>query len=415
MSSMSNKLSKEPYKGVRDFYPEQQFIHNYIFDVMRGTVESYGYLEYDASILEPAELYKQKSGEEIINEQTYTFIDRGDREVTLRPEMTPTVARMVASRKREYSMPLRWYSIPNLFRYERPQRGRLREHWQLNVDLFGVDTLDAEVEVIAISSQIMKNFGMNEEDFDIQINSRKLVNKFLAEKGLNEEQQHAMQKLIDKKAKIDNFEEEAAKIAGKPFEYNLEPDEEITTLINRLKDIGINNVVFAPEIMRGFDYYTGVVFEVYDKHPDNNRALFGGGRYDDLLDIFGEEKVPTFGFGMGDVMLEDVLRTYDLLPEYTPPTDIYLCTLDQKLIPEAQKLSDKLRGQGLNVATNLSGKKVGDQIKKAEKDAIPFVLVLGENELKSSNLTLKHLESGKEFNAQPDTVLQAISEFVEKL
>ena len=409
------KLSKEPYKGVRDFYPEQQFTHQYLFDVMRGTAESYGYVGYDASVLEPADLYKQKSGEEIINEQTYTFVDRGDREVTLRPEMTPTVARMVAAKRRDYTMPLRWYSIPNLFRYERPQRGRLREHWQLNVDLFGVDSLDADIEIIAMASQIMKNFGMNEEDFEVQINNRKLVNKYLSEAGLDEEQMHAMQKLIDKKAKIDNFDEEAKKIAGEDFSYDLQPDEDVKKVLKQLEEMGVNNAVFKPEIMRGFDYYTGIVFEVFDKHPDNNRAIFGGGRYDDLLDIFGEEKIPAFGFGMGDVMLEEVLRTYDLLPEYTPATDIYICTLSDELISDAQKLAADLRLQGLNTAVNLTSKKVGDQIKKAEKDSIPFVLVLGDDELKSGDLTLKHLESGKEFNAQRDTVLEAISNFVEKL
>src|SRR4051812_4163166 len=169
-SDTSKSLSTEPYKGVRDFYPEDMFIENYIFDIMRKTVEQFGYMEYGASILEPTELYKAKSGDEIVNEQTYSFKDRGDRDVTLRPEMTPTVTRMVAARKKELSFPLRWYSIPNLFRYEKPQRGRLREHFQLNVDLFGVDNANAEVEVISLASSIMKNFGAKSESFSIKIN-----------------------------------------------------------------------------------------------------------------------------------------------------------------------------------------------------------------------------------------------------
>ena len=158
--SDKSKLSTESYKGVRDFYPEEMFIQNHIYKIWKKVVESFGYSEYTASLLESAELYKAKSGEEIVNEQTYTFTDRGGREVTLRPEMTPTVARMVAGREKNLIFPLHWYSIPNLFRYEKPQRGRLREHWQLNVDLFGVDSVDADIEIITIAHQIMTKFQL---------------------------------------------------------------------------------------------------------------------------------------------------------------------------------------------------------------------------------------------------------------
>ncbi len=173
----TKKLSTEPYKGVRDFYPADMAVQSYIFDIWKKTAESFGYEEYGASVLEPANFYKAKSGEEIVNEQTYTFIDRGEREVTLRPEMTPTLARMVAAKKRELVFPLRWYSIPNLFRYEQPQRGRVREHWQLNVDLFGVNGIEADVEVISLAYKIMKNFGAKDEDFEIRVNSRNLLRK----------------------------------------------------------------------------------------------------------------------------------------------------------------------------------------------------------------------------------------------
>src|SRR3989338_2736742 len=170
MATMSEKLSTDPYKGVRDFYPEDMAIQRYIFDTWAHVAESYGFERYDASVLEPAELYRAKTGEEIVNEQTYTFKDRGDREVTLRPEMTPTVARMVAARRRELSFPLRWYSIPNLFRYERTQRGRLREHWQLNADLFGVESIEADLELIRMADRIMKNFGAKQSDYEVRLN-----------------------------------------------------------------------------------------------------------------------------------------------------------------------------------------------------------------------------------------------------
>ena len=196
------KLSLEPYKGTRDFYPKDQFIQNYIFSVWKKVCESYGYLEYNASILEETELYKSKSGDEIVNEQTYSFIDRGNRNVTIRPEMTPTVARMVAQKRKELTFPIRWFSIPNLFRYERPQRGRLREHWQLNADMFGVDSVEADVEIISLAYDIMKGFGAKDEDFEIRINNRHVISAGLREKLPDPERQRAYMRLLDRKDKM---------------------------------------------------------------------------------------------------------------------------------------------------------------------------------------------------------------------
>ncbi|HYV33618.1 MAG TPA: ATP phosphoribosyltransferase regulatory subunit, partial [Candidatus Limnocylindria bacterium] len=271
------KLSLEPYKGTRDFYPQDQFVQNYIFGVWKKVVESYGYLEYNASILEETELYRAKSGEEIVGEQTYSFKDRGDREVTIRPEMTPTVARMVAQKRRELTFPLRWYSIPNLFRYERPQRGRLREHWQLNVDMFGVDSVEADVEIISLAYDIMMSFGAKPEQFIIRLNNRRALSKMLEKMGLNEEKQRAFRTLLDKKNKIKDFDEQAIALLGKPFNISAMQDEEIGNLINLLAKRGITNAQYDPYLVRGFDYYTGTVFELYDTNPENPRALFGGG------------------------------------------------------------------------------------------------------------------------------------------
>ncbi len=302
------KLNTEPYKGVRDFYPEDMAIQNYIFGVWKKVAEKFGYEEYAASILEPAELYKNKTSEEIVNEQTFSFTDRGDREVVLRPEMTPTLARMVAARRKSLKFPLRWYSIPNLFRYERPQRGRKREHWQLNCDLMGVAGLEAEVEIISLSHQIMKEFGAEKNNFEIRINDRVLLN----EKFGNVE----LIRLLDRKNKMpaDEFAEKWLAISGKEFDSNILPNETISNLLERLKGMGINNAVFDPTITRGFDYYTGVVFEIFDTSPENNRSLFGGGRYDNLLEIFGVEPIPTIGFGMGDITIRDFLETHKLGP-----------------------------------------------------------------------------------------------------
>ncbi|MFT5179611.1 MAG: histidyl-tRNA synthetase [Candidatus Paceibacteria bacterium] len=393
---MSNKVSKESYKGVRDFYPEDQFIQNYIFSVWKKTVESFGYDQYDASILELSDLYIAKSGEEIVNDQTYNFNDRGDREVTLRPEMTPTIARMIAKRKRELQFPLRWFSIPNLFRYERPQKGRLREHWQLNVDMFGISSIDAELESIEIAASILRNLGLNDGQFAIRVNNKKLVDKTFDELGLSEIEAHQMRKLLDKKSKIDDFDEQSEKILGKKFEYNPAADETIEALISRLNLRGISNVDFDPTLMRGFDYYTGVVFEIFAKDGENNRSIFGGGRYDDLLDIFDAEKVPAVGFGMGDVVIKDILEKNNLLPKYKPSSAVYICTLNEAMYKSATKLANELRAEGVNTSIDYSGRKVGDQISKASKKSIPYVICIGDDELNSNKFTVKNLVTGKE-------------------
>lgn len=300
------KLSTEPYKGVRDFYPEDMAVQNYIFDVWKKTAKSFGYEEYTASLLEPAELYETKSSTEIVNEQMFTFTDRGDRKVALRPEMTPTLARMIAARRKSLKFPLRWFSIPNVFRYEKPQRGRKREHWQLNCDVMGIAGVEAEVEIISLAHSIMKAFGAKDEDFEIKINDRAILN----EKFGNPE----LIRLLDRKDKMpsEEFEQKWLEIGGIEFDNDIKPNETISTILKNLDEKGIKNVVFTPTITRGFDYYTGMVFEVFDTSPENNRSLFGGGRYDNLLEIFGVEPVPTIGFGMGDVTISDFLETHNL-------------------------------------------------------------------------------------------------------
>lgn len=407
---MNKKVSTESYKGVRDFYPEDQTIQNFIFDVWKKTLTNFGYEQYDASILELSDLYKAKSGDEIVGQQTYTFIDRGDREVTLRPEMTPTIARMIASRRRDLIFPLRWFSIPNLFRYERPQRGRLREHWQLNVDLFGIDNLQAEMEVIEIAYKILLNFGMKDDQFEIRINDRKLLNKYFEDQGLNEIEVHELTRLIDKKNKISDFDEQVKRLLGRSIDLDIKPNETIQAIIDTLRNRQISNVVFDPTITRGFDYYTGVVFEIFDKHPDNNRSLFGGGRYDDLLDIFDAEKVPAFGFGMGDVMLKETLDTYGLLPKTKTNINLMLCPLNDAFFDISADWASHFREEGLNVTVDFSGKKIGDQIKKADKKNIPFVACIGEDEIKNGKLILKELQNGQE----KKLARKKIVEFVKK-
>jgi histidyl-tRNA synthetase len=399
--SKKEKLSTEPYKGVRDFYPEESALLRYILSTWRGVVEKVGYVEYKASILEPAELYKSKGveNEEIINEQTYTFTDRGGREVTLRPEMTPTVARMVAGKRRELGFPLRLYSIPNLFRYERPQRGRTREHWQLNVDLFGSESLYADAEILGVAYGVMKAFGATDEDFVIKVGSRVWLDQLITELNLDATKAQSLRRLLDAKDKIpeDEFKSKLAELnVPEGVILDATPPAEIARMIGEFAAAGIGNMVFDPSIVRGFDYYTGMVFEVFDTNPLNNRALFGGGRYDNLTELFDDEPIPGVGFGMGDATIHNFLEVRGLLPEYVPPTKVYIAILSPELALEAQTLAGSLREKGVNVAIDFGDKKVGDQIKTATKHKIPYLIVLGPDEIASGNFTIKDLESGKE-------------------
>lgn len=418
MTDRNKKLSLDPYKGTRDFYPKEQFVQNYIFDVWRRVAERFGYVEYNASIIEETDLYRAKTGEEIVNEQTYSFVDRGGRDVTIRPEMTPTVARMVAQKRKELVFPLRWFSIPNLFRYERPQKGRLREHWQLNCDIFGVDSIEADLEIAQLAYAIMKEFGAADNQFLIKFNSRKFLNYLLNDfLRLTDNEHHQVSKLLDRMHKIsgEQFEAQAKEILNddikaqslftivKVRSLDELPNEiksqesivELKNFIGQLKNQGIENTTFEMSLVRGFDYYTGIVFEMFDTNPKNPRALFGGGRYDDLVSIFGVEKVSGVGFGWGDVTTRDFLETYNLLPKYKPPVQLYVCHLEGYL-DAANSLASDLRKQGLNVAVDLTSRKVTAQLKTADREAIPFIVVVGEEEIKNKRYKIKNLKSGEE-------------------
>ena len=415
-------LSKLPYKGARDFYPEDKRLQKYLFGVMRVTAEKFGYEEYDAPILEPLELYRAKTGEEIVNEQTYTFEDRGGRKVTLRPEMTPSVSRMVAAKRQELAYPLRWYSIPNLWRYERPQRGRLREHWQLNIDIFGLAGLEAEHEVIQLADAVLQAYGAKRDMYTIRLNSRKLMDEILrGYLGLDHVQSQTISKLLDRMHKMDHAEfvadtdaifspSQREKGKSKAFADLLgvktlsdlpddvvqtEPAKELQKLMDLLDQSGIINTVFDITIMRGFDYYTDIVFEVFDTDEQNNRSMFGGGRYDGLVGLFGVEPVPTVGFGMGDVTLANFLETHSLLPDLKPETDLYVVLIGD-VYEKAQKTLSDLRGMGLNIAVDMSGRKVDAGIKSAVKKGVAYALFIGEQELTAGQFNLKNLHSGEE-------------------
>lgn len=416
---MSNTLSTQPYKGTRDFYPEEQRLRDWMFGRLRETVVQYGYEPYDGPMLEPFELYAAKTGEEIVNEQLYSFEDRGQRKVAMRPEMTPTLARMVAARAPQLAKPIRWYSLPNLWRYERPQRGRLREHWQLNVDLLGVESVTAEVEIVQVAIDVLRGFGAGSTDFEAQINHRQLMND-LFERTLNltPDQIQAVAKAIDKRAKIPEsaFYEllEKAGCRGDQIETlnkflnahlleipNIIGDSkgyhDLCRFFDAVNAMGLGPVCrFNSSIMRGFDYYTGMVFEIYDQHPDNRRALFGGGRYDNLVGMFGGAQIPGVGFGMGDVTLKDFLEVHGLLPDLKSQTEVLVGLFAQDMFVTSQQLARQLRGYGLKVEAVLQPQKLAKQFQYADKKGIPLVLMVGPDEEAAGQVSIKDLRNGQQ-------------------
>lgn len=432
MSSMAT-LSSESYKGARDWYPEQMRVRNYIFDVWRKVAQSYGYEAYDAPLIEPIEVYAAKSGQELVSEQTYNFTDRGERHVAIRPEMTPSVSRMVAAKQREIVFPARWYSIAQFMRYERPQRGREREFWQLNCDVFGADGAAAEAEVIAMGSDIMKRFGASDDMYTIKINNRRIINFMMAHYlELDSIQAQLMIKLFDKKNKIapEAFRDQAIDIYGQdrapkglrklaellaaktmadlPEEIR-ESDavKDVQELFTHLERAGVKNAVFDISLMRGLDYYTGTVFEFYDTHPENNRALFGGGRYDGMIGLFGGEAVSAVGIAPGLTMTELFLSTHDLVPELGSTTDIYMVVIGD-VLRGAQKVARTLRQEGINVELDTSGRKLDKQLKTAVKRHIPYILFVGEDELRDEVYPLKDIKTTEEQKLSLERIVSAI-------
>lgn len=429
-------LSSQPYKGARDWYPEDKRVQNYIFDVWKNTAESFGYEEYGAPLLEPLEVYAAKSGQELANEQTYAFQDRGERMVAIRPEMTPSVSRLVAARRQELAYPARLFSIANFMRYERPQRGREREFWQLNADIFGVDTILADAEIIQFGARIMKNFGATDEMFVIRINNRKVINvmmhKYLE---LDEVQSQLMMKLFDRKNKIssEDFRDQAIEIFGTdkaprglkkiselliaksisslPAEL-LEHDElqDVKELFRLLKKAKITNAIFDITLMRGLDYYTGTVFEFFDTDEENNRSLFGGGRYDGLVGLFGAESISAVGVAPGLTTTELFLRSHKLLPELNSTTETYLLVLSEEVREHAAQLATKLRDEGVRVELDITGRKLDKQIKTAVKKTIPFMIFVGQDEVEKEIYTFKDVSSEKEHHYSFERIVSTVKD-----
>lgn len=428
-------LSTQPVKGARDFYPDDMRKQTYIYDVWRKSCQSFGYEEYDAPVLEHTDIYLEKGNQEIIEEQTYTFTDRGGRSLTLRTEMTPTVSRMVAGKQQELGYPLRLFSIPQCWRYERMQRGRGREFYQLNADIFGDNGLMGDQEIIELADDIMKRFGAERSMYSVRINSRKLVNELFELLKLDGTQADSMRRLVDGYHKMDKAEftakaeallAPAQRDAGAydtlqgfltsknasdmPAELKDSANlHNLHALLSSLHAAGISNAVFDPTIIRGFDYYTDIAFEVVDTSPENNRSMFGGGRYEGLVSMFGGDNITAVGFGMGDITLHNFLVGHNLWPALKPATELYAVIVGET-DEDVLKPIRELRQMGVNVALDTSGRKLDKQIKTAEKHGLSHVLFIGQKELDENLFTVKNLKNGSEETHSLERIVSIIQD-----
>ena len=424
---MENPISKQEPKGTSDWLPEEFCIRKYIFDTWRRVCLRYGFEEYLTPLVESSDIYRAKSGEDIGGKELICFQDLGGRDLSIRPEMTPSVTRMVTKIYVSSPKPIKLFSIANFMRNEKPQRGRNREFWQLNCDIFGSDNITADIELMQLALDLMLEFDAPADSFVLAISSRRLIDGVLELSGaarLNAEDKKLVIRTLDKWQKLSTPAlKERLKTAGLKKEAililesfmksrsleelaaqlpNLKNNPgfaEIVTAIKNLSILGYNDYIeFNPTVIRGFDYYDGLVFEVFDRHPDNNRAIFGGGRYNGLAEIFGEKNFPAVGFAPGDETTKLFLTSWNLLDKikenYAP--EYYLPLLNKKLSQETALLAKKLRSRGFNLLAGLEEQKITRAIELADKKKIKNIIIFNQDEADKKIIKIKDLITGRE-------------------
>lgn len=416
-------------KGTRDFYPREMAILTRLYDTARKVSEKFGYQEYDGPFLESIDLYAAKSGEELVKEQSFVFPDRGGNLITLRPELTPTLVRMVAQRQREFTYPLRWWSFGPFWRYERPQKGRSREFFQWNIDLIGVNTPEGDAELAAIIATYFKEVGLSPKQVAILVNNRRLMDNELNRLLIPENAHQNIFQLIDRRKKMNPSEWDAY---GAELGLNQKQltglkslladnelwkqSDELVRFFSAVDAFGIKNYVhYAPHIIRGLDYYTGTVFEAQDTKNIVNRAILGGGRYDDLMADVGGDPLPGVGFAMGDMVISILLEKYNLLPEQIEisPAQILVSLFGEDQISASLSLATELRNAGLNVSCYPEIDKLGKQFKYANRMAIEFVIVIGPDEISNNTVTVKDLKTGDQKIFSRREVVPAIRQMLD--
>jgi histidyl-tRNA synthetase len=404
-------------------------VRTQVFHRLYEVIERYGYQRYDGPILEPVEMYEAKSSREIVEQQLYVLTDRGGRRLALRPEMTPSVARIIAGNAGRLQFPVRWYSHPNCHRYERPQRGRVREHWQINVDVFGSDNPTCEIEFFELIHDMMAALGASPDMWVLRVNDRVLLDAMLTSMvGVEPGSVRDVAALVDRweKYDTDTLAEQAAGtgMSDKQFARLSEvlsagaavleeiPAEarERSQLMRILETDAAGLITFDPLIVRGFDYYTSTVFEVFDLHPDNRRSLFGGGRYDNLVGLYSNQRIPGFGFGMGDVTLFDFLETHGLLPAPAAEVDVAVIPTSAELVDAARTVAKALRRAGVRTTTPLELRKLGKEIQRADKAGARLVVIIGPDDWAAGQIAVRDLASGDQQTASVDAVGSVIAE-----
>ncbi len=426
MEKDNTKILKNlPPKGTSDWFPAEYKVRKYIFDTFREVCKSFGYEEYLTPTFEKAEIYKAKSGEDVGGKELMMFKDKAEREFALRPEMTPSVIRMISRIYNNQSKPIRYFSIANFFRNEKPQRGRNREFWQLNYDIFGSKSIYADIEIVKIALEIMFAFLPKEKitqkdykPFTIYINDRRVLTYFLKEMvGVNSSKMNQTVRILDKKEKLpekeflERLEEEKLNkkqikdimefMNGKIPLSSINPEitKDLTTFLEIIKEEGYEKwVEFKPSLVRGFDYYNGIVYEVYDNHSENNRALFGGGRYDGLGKLFGNFDIPAVGVAPGDETIKLFLENWGLLENINKNEKpvFYIPIIDQECKKAIQKISNKLRIQNNSVIEGLEKQTLKKALEFANKRKVDKVIILGSQELAKKQYIEKDMKSGKQ-------------------
>ena len=413
-------------RGTRDFYPEDMRLRNWLFDNFDDAALLHGFEEYDAPVLEHEDLYTRKQGEEI-TQQLYNFQDKGDRKVALRPEMTPSLARMVMARAGALPMPIKWYSIPQCWRYERTQRGRGREHYQWNVDIWGTNEISADAELISILVTFFKRVGLTEEDLVIRMSSRKVLEEVLGSLGITGDTFTQTCIIVDKMDKLpaDTVSQQLADLGLEPNAIGtiqstlgikdmeslrevLGEDSEavsaLTNLFSALDSYGISEwVEFDASIVRGLAYYTGPVFEAHDRAGEL-RAICGGGRYDKLLSTLGGKDLPATGFGFGDMVIMELLAEKGLVPELTSGNDDIVISLSPELRNAAMSVASSLRSAGRAVDLVLEDKRLKWAFKHAERSGAQRLVMVMPDEWKAGKVRIKDLETGEETNVDVESL-----------
>ena len=399
-------------KGTRDFYPQEMAIRNWLYTSVRQVSESFGYQEYEAPILETLELYAAKSGEELVKDQSFVFPDRGGDQITLRPELTPSLTRMVAQRQKQLVYPLRWWSFGPFWRYERPQKGRSREFFQWNVDLLGVDTPEADAELVALVAFFFKKVGLTPGEVVILVNSRKLMESEFTRLGIATEMKTDISNLIDRRNKMEPAEwdqyalgiglatqqlEDLKSILADTELWRSSPD--LVRFMEAIKAMGVSEFVrFDANIVRGLLYYTGTVFEAYDLSGEIRRSILGGGRYNNLLSDVGGESLPAVGFAMGDVIITLLLQKLNLIPQSLakPTARVIVTVFDDMNMINSLALAAELRQSGINTICYPEAAKLSKQMKFADRMGISIALVIGPDEIRVNSVTLKNLSTGSQ-------------------